>query len=92
MGDEEDLVIRQHILNLMCRFETTWLDESMQTESWYTGLEMLEEMQVDGLIEIEPYKLTVTEAGKPFIRNICMAFDARLRRNQPQTRIFSSTI
>lgn len=92
MLDEEDLVIRQHILNLMCRFETTWLDESMQTESWYTGLEMLDEMQADGLIEIEPYKLTVTEAGKPFIRNICMAFDARLRRNQPQTRIFSSTI
>jgi coproporphyrinogen III oxidase-like Fe-S oxidoreductase len=26
----EDLVIRKHILNIMCHFETSWTDEAMQ--------------------------------------------------------------
>jgi predicted DNA-binding transcriptional regulator YafY len=34
----------------------------------------------------------VTEKGKPFVRNICMAFDLRLKRNTPQTQLFSMTI
>jgi oxygen-independent coproporphyrinogen-3 oxidase len=52
----------------------------------------LEEMENDGLLEISDYKITVTEKGKPFIRNICMAFDLRLKRKAPQTQLFSMTI
>ena len=90
--DEEDLIIRRHILNIMCHFKTSWKEESEQVESLYEGMELLKEMEKDGLLLIEPFQLTVTEAGKPFVRNICMAIDARLKRNQPSTRIFSSTI
>ncbi|MCX6291159.1 MAG: coproporphyrinogen III oxidase, partial [Bacteroidetes bacterium] len=50
------------------------------------------EMVNDGLLELEPYELRVTEKGRSFVRNICMALDARLWRNQPQTAIFSSTV
>ena len=50
------------------------------------------EMETDGLVEIYPDKLIVTPKGKPFVRNVCMAFDVRLRRNQPATELFSSTI
>lgn len=35
---------------------------------------------------------TVTASGKPFLRNLCMAFDARLARKEPQGKVFSSTI
>jgi oxygen-independent coproporphyrinogen III oxidase len=90
--NEEDLNIRQHILNLICRYETSWQDESLQSQAIYDGLEKLLEIEADGLVQKEPYSLKVTEKGKPFVRNICMAFDARLWRNLPQTRIFSSTV
>jgi oxygen-independent coproporphyrinogen III oxidase len=89
---EEDLILRKHILNLMCRFETSWWKPSEQTEFLYEALPHLEEMQYDGLIEIMPYQIKITDAGRPFVRNICMALDARLFRRQPQTCLFSSVI
>lgn len=45
-------------------------------------------MERDGLIEFTDDELIVTEAGRIFIRNICMAFDLRMLRNKPETRIF----
>ena len=89
---QEDLILRQHILNIMCRFETSWKNENEQHVSLYEGLERLHEMVKDGLLVIEPFVLHVTDKGKPFVRNICMALDARLWRNQPKTAIFSSTV
>lgn len=89
---EEDLIIRHHILNIMCRFETSWKNENEQHASLYEGLERMEEMVKDELLVIEPFELRITEKGKPFVRNICMALDARLWRNQPKTNIFSSTV
>ena len=55
-------------------------------------LEKLEEMQADGLLQLEEDRLVVPESSRPFVRNICMAFDLRLMRNAPDTRIFSMTI
>jgi oxygen-independent coproporphyrinogen-3 oxidase len=88
----EDLVIRKHILNLMCQFETSWENSDAYFEEIVMVLEDLEEMKIDGLIQFEANKLIVTEAGKPFVRNICMAFDLRLKRNSPNTQLFSMTI
>ncbi len=88
----EDQVIRRHILNLMCRFRTTWKEEELQFNSLENVLDRLEEMQADGLVEILPMELKVTDKGKPFIRNICMAFDLRLHRKAPETELFSMTI
>ncbi len=90
--NEEDLVIRKHILNIMFRFETSWIDKEDQTSDLYNALNRLKEMEADGLIQRFPYKLVVTEPGKKFIRNICMAFDSRLWRNAPQKEIFSKVI
>lgn len=89
---EEDLILRRHILNIMCKFETTWLEKDEQTEGLYNALSRLKEMELDGLILRLPFKLVVTEEGKKFIRNICMAFDARLWKNTPQKEIFSKVI
>mgnify|MGYP005869174727 FL=1 len=89
---QEDLIIRTHIRNIMCEFQTCWNDESLQFEAIYEVLESLHEMELDQLITIQNNTLKVTEAGKPFIRNICMAFDLRLKRTIPTTKIFSMTI
>ncbi|WP_104498081.1 oxygen-independent coproporphyrinogen III oxidase [Acinetobacter indicus] len=88
----EDLMIRRHILNLMCSFQTSWADPEMQFQELPEVLKQLEEMQEDGLLTLFEDHLQVTEQGKPFVRNICMAFDLRLKRKVPSTRIFSMTI
>ncbi|MDN3673887.1 oxygen-independent coproporphyrinogen III oxidase [Flavobacterium branchiarum] len=89
---EEDLIIRKHILNLMCNFETTWSKESGYFNEIPEVLVQLKEMENDGLLTIENQKINVTEAGKPFVRNICMAFDLHLKRKAPETSLFSMTI
>ena len=88
----EDLIIRKHILNLMCQFETSWEDKSSYLDEIPEILIQLKEIEKDGLILIQKNGIQVTDAGKPFIRNICMAFDLRLRRKAPKTQLFSMTI
>ncbi len=88
----EDQVCRRHILNLMCRFETTWPTEEVHQNTLEEVLIRLEEMIEDDLIEVDVNSVRVTEKGKPFIRNICMAFDLLLHRKKPETRLFSMTI
>jgi oxygen-independent coproporphyrinogen III oxidase len=89
---DEDLIIRQHILNLMCQFQTSWDDKSLYFSEVPEVVAQLEEMQKDGLITIANQKITILEAGKPFIRNICMAFDLLLKRKAPETALFSMTV
>lgn len=89
---DEDRLIRQHILNIMCHFETSWAKPEMQFAQLDECLQKLEEMKTDGLLQLEGNKLVVPEPARPFVRNICMAFDLRLMRNAPETRIFSMTI
>ena len=88
----EDLIIRKHILNLMCQFETSWEDKSSYLDEIPEILIQLKEIEKDGLIIIQKNGIQVTDTGKPFIRNICMAFDLRLRRKAPKTQLFSMTI
>lgn len=88
----EDLTIRKHILNLMCRFKTTWLTEEERFEDLALVVQSLSEMEQDALIKIAANGIEVTHLGKPYVRNICMAFDRRLVRKAPQTALFSMTI
>ena len=90
--NQEDLIIRRHILNLMCHFKTSWNSESTQFIELPAVLSKLEEMQQDGLLTISENTLTVTEAGKPFVRNVCLPFDLRLQRKIPTTKLFSMTV
>ena len=90
--DAEDLKIRKHILNLMCTFETSWSEQAMDFPERAEVIQQLVEMQQDGLLQIEKDRIVITEQGKPFVRNICMAFDLRLKRRKPETQIFSMTV
>lgn len=88
----EDLIIRQHILNLMCQFKTSWQDADMRFDMIDDVLNDLREMEADGLINIESNTLIIKEQGRPFVRNVCMAFDLLLRRKKPDTQLFSMTV
>ena len=88
----EDLIIRKHILNLMCQFVTSWENKETYFEEIPEVLIQLKEMENDGLLIINKDSIQVTDAGKPYVRNICMAFDLRLKRKTPDTQLFSMTI
>ncbi len=90
--NHEDLIIRKHILNIMCHFETSWENDAMKFPELEDCLKRLKEMEADGLVIIQKNGIKLPEAAHPFVRNICMAFDLRLLRNAPTTRIFSMTI
>jgi oxygen-independent coproporphyrinogen-3 oxidase len=90
--NDEDLIIRRHILNIMCHLETSWLDEKMNLQEIPQIIQRLEEMKKDGLISLENKHLIVTEKGRIFVRNIAMAWDLRMICHEPETRIFSMTI
>lgn len=90
--NNEDLTIRKHILNLMCQLKTTWTNEESKFAELPEVLVKLQEMEDDGLVIIGSNSIQVTEAGRPFVRNVCMAFDVLLQRNQPETQLFSMTI
>ena len=89
--NDEDLIIRKHILNLMCRLETSW-DLQTSFPEIENALESLKEMEADGLVEISDNTIKITEKGRAFTRNVAMTFDLRMLRNKPETRIFSMTI
>ncbi|MFK7811593.1 MAG: oxygen-independent coproporphyrinogen III oxidase [Maribacter sp.] len=89
---DEDQIIRRHILNLMCRFETSWGKWKLHFSEIDEVVKRLHEMESDGLVIITENQIKITEKGKPFVRNICMAFDLLLQRKTPDTKLFSMTI
>ncbi|EAQ38880.1 coproporphyrinogen dehydrogenase [Dokdonia sp. MED134] len=89
---EEDLTIRQHILNLMCEFKTSWTDQKLHFPEIPDVLIKLKELENDGLVLIDATGIEITEKGRPFVRNICLPFDLRLQRKKPETQLFSMTV
>jgi oxygen-independent coproporphyrinogen III oxidase len=90
--NHEDLVLRKHILNLMTRLETDWESPDLNL-SYLDDIETkLAEAESDGLVRIGRRHCEITPEGKAFLRNVCMAFDARLARKTPETQIFSRTV
>jgi oxygen-independent coproporphyrinogen-3 oxidase len=88
----EDLVIREHISNLMCTLETSWSDESLCFKELPVVLQSLVELEKDNLVKIQSNKLMVTEKGRAYVRNVCLPFDLRLQRKKPDTQLFSMTV
>lgn len=88
----EDMIIRKHILNIMCKGRTYWNHHTEPCPAIFDGIERLQPLADDGLIELNSLGVKVTEQGKPFLRNICMAIDARLWADKPGTQLFSMAI
>ncbi|MFO1400744.1 MAG: oxygen-independent coproporphyrinogen III oxidase [Steroidobacteraceae bacterium] len=89
--DAEDVVLRRHILRLMTTMRTRWDGPADYTPYLEEVAGKLAELAADGLVEVEPRGCRVTERGRAFLRNICMAFDARLARKLPEKALFSRT-
>ncbi|HEY1007862.1 MAG TPA: oxygen-independent coproporphyrinogen III oxidase [Sphingobacteriaceae bacterium] len=83
----EDLQHRREILGIMCQGTT-----GLERETLREVRQRLLPLQEDELITVEDGQLQVTEKGRPFLRNICMAFDRRLWQRQPESQIFSSAV
>lgn len=83
----EDQSLREQILQFMTRFEVELRPEQRDDATIF-----LSSLIRDGLVELQDDKLALTERGKPFLRNACMFFDYRLRRQQPQARTFSQSV
>ena len=90
--DAEDLELRRLILDLMTRFHAEWSEAGSDGGYLDSIPERLRELVADELVTLDEHGCAVTEQGRAFIRNVCMAFDARLARKAPETQLFSRTI
>jgi oxygen-independent coproporphyrinogen-3 oxidase len=79
---EEDAVRAAIIERLMCdmRVDVAAVCRDHLWDPFYLGpaFEEIEPMVRDGLARVEGHRITVTEAGRPFVRLIAAAFDAYL--------------
>jgi oxygen-independent coproporphyrinogen-3 oxidase len=86
----EDLLLRQHILNIMCTYQTKWTEG--QSDILSESLNKLKDLEQDGLVQVNNLSIKVTTKGKPFLRNICMCFDKRYWNKTIEKKVFSSSI
>jgi len=91
---EEDKLRRSVIMRMMCDLELDYakLSKNLQVDfktHFEKELNNLDEFVADGLMVLDDNKLTVTNKGRLFIRNIAMTFDAYLGQGEGR---FSKTI
>ena len=78
---DDDLLHRHVIMRLMCDFSLEFAPVEAEfgirfTEKFAPNLARLDEFVPDRLVERDDHAIRVTEAGRLFIRNIAMCFDA----------------
>lgn len=89
---QEDSIIRQHILNLMCQSFTSWRDKTLQFDALGRVKSMLCEMAQDNIIKLSETEVCISENNRAFLRNVCMAFDLRLHKIDHNRQMFSMTV
>jgi oxygen-independent coproporphyrinogen-3 oxidase len=83
-----ELIIRRHILKLMCHFQTVVTEEWLLKDVRLRLAEMIK----DGLVVSENNTIKITDAGIPFVRNVCMCFDLELINTKSRDELFSKTV
>ncbi|MCS7004737.1 MAG: oxygen-independent coproporphyrinogen III oxidase [Cytophagales bacterium] len=78
---EQDKVIRKHILNLMCRHQTTIQPADFELNMLESIFKKLLSLERDELLQLQGNTVVVTEKGRLFVRVICAAFDNYLQQN-----------
>jgi oxygen-independent coproporphyrinogen III oxidase len=76
MLSEEDLIIKQCILQISCKAELS--GELLTKVTSRKILDTIVEMEKEGILYLYDGGLKVTAGGEPFIRNICRVFDKRV--------------
>lgn len=90
----DDRIRRETIMRLMCDLELDFEGMSQNLgvnfkEYFAKDIEGMSVFQDDELLTIGPEKISVTESGRLFIRNIAMEFDAYLEKDKAR---YSKTI
>lgn len=85
-----DLVVKRTILDVICQHKTVFhtTDEHIVEEA----LPRLKELESDGLLGVFENGILLSDTGKTFVRNVCLAFDHHMFARNPQTQMFSSSI
>lgn len=92
--NEEDVIIRKNILELMCENKTNLNSDLLSSEFLKNAFLKLEALEADGLVTVDEKNIRITTKGNSFIRNISAAIDAQLWRNDNGrvTNTFSKAI
>ncbi|MCX7738455.1 MAG: oxygen-independent coproporphyrinogen III oxidase [Hydrogenothermaceae bacterium] len=93
--NQDDIIRRQVIMNLMCHFRLVKgeIEEMFKIdfdEYFKYEMQQLPDMEEDGLIKLYPERIDVTPIGRLLIRNIASIFDIYLRNKKE--RRFSKAI
>lgn len=80
---DEDILRRTIIMRLMCDMELDFEHISRITgihfkRMFAPEMERMDEFLADGLVRLDDRRLSITDAGRLFVRNIAMMFDAHL--------------
>ena len=86
--DADDRLHREQILRFMTLGTVTLTDDRQAAD---VGA-FLGDMITDGLVTLEGRTLSLTDVGRPFLRNACVALDQRLRVQKPTTKVFSQAL
>jgi oxygen-independent coproporphyrinogen III oxidase len=89
---KQDIFVKNQIMNIMCKFATDWSPEGLSLIDAPALLAALQCFEADGLIERFRGGFRVSESGRPFVRNIAMAFDQYLPAEEIRRNLFSQTI
>jgi oxygen-independent coproporphyrinogen-3 oxidase len=95
-GDDE--IRRDVIQSLMCNFylDVRAIERAHGIEFASYFAESLHELDqgpaVSGFLTRTPGAIEVTPQGRLFVRNICMAFDAYVKRHEGEKQVFSRTV
>lgn len=89
--EDDDLLRRELIGQLMCQFEldiTAFSQKHHIDFQQYFPRELLElaDLQQAGLVQVETDKITVPTKGRLLVRRVAMVFDRHLRDNQTAAR------
>jgi oxygen-independent coproporphyrinogen-3 oxidase len=83
----EDKLRRHIIMSLICDLKLDITECNHQfgvdfRDRFAVELASLEPMRADGLLDISDNEIVISRRGRPFLRNICMPFDAYLNAHQ----------
>ncbi len=90
--NEEDVTLRKHILDLMCKGKTTLDSNHLDKDFLKSAFQKLALLEKDDLLSIHDREIVITPRGQMFIRNISAALDARMWRKSSEEKIFSKAI
>jgi oxygen-independent coproporphyrinogen-3 oxidase len=89
---KRDLVIRQHILDLMCSDSTTFDPANFDVDFLASIKNKLTLLEADRLLTLDGNTVNILPKGRLLVRHICAAFDAYLYQSKQSDQLFSKAI